>query len=153
MDRNAIGEIFANAVENMPPALAQTLPMRRIEQSDRTVPQGNLGSPGDLVQPQLHMVQSRVRHEHRTAQLQQNRRLDHLHMAPEVPDAIATIAEPSSAWPLLQNHLHRLSVRVGNAFAKPVQYTLKDIANISLHLDVLSALRHAPCRFEKKPEL
>jgi hypothetical protein len=26
---------------------------------------------------------------------------------------------------------------MGTAFAKPVQYTLKDIANISLHLDVL----------------
>src|SRR6266851_1175960 len=95
------------------------------------------------------MIQSRVRHEHRTAQLQQNGRLDHLHMAPEVPDAIATIAEPSSAWPLLQNHLHRLSVRVGTAFAKSVQYTLKDIAYISLHLDVLFHVKRHLFEFHK----
>src|SRR5260370_6307271 len=83
------------------------------------------------------MIQSWVRHEHSTAELQQNRRLDHLHMAPEMADAIAAIAEPSSTWPLLQDHLHRLSVRVGTAFAKAVQYTLKDVANIGLHLDML----------------
>src|SRR5690242_5266561 len=83
------------------------------------------------------MIQSRVRHEHRTAELQQNWRLDHLHMTPEMADAIAAIAEPSSTWPLLQDHLHRISVRVGTAFAKAVQYALKDVANVGFYLDVL----------------
>jgi hypothetical protein len=58
-------------------------------------------------------------------------------MAPKVPDAIAAVAEPSAAWPLFQSHLHRLSVRVGAAFAKPIQDALKNVANIGLHFDVL----------------
>jgi hypothetical protein len=137
MGGNAIREVFANAVEIMPPAFAHTLPMRRIEETYRPVPQAYLGSAGALFQTQLQMIQSRVRHEHRTAELQQNWGLDHLHMAPEMADAIAPIAEPSSTWPLLQDHLHRISVGVGTAFAKAVEYTLKDIANVGLHLDVL----------------
>src|SRR6202049_4334126 len=95
------------------------------------------------------MIQNRVRHEHRTTELQQNRRLDHLHMAPKVADAIATIAEPSSAWPLLQDHLHRFSVWVGTAFPKSVQYTLKDIANVGLHLDVLFQVKRHLFEFHK----
>src|SRR5258708_31210194 len=95
------------------------------------------------------MIQSRIGHEHRTTELQQNRRLDHLHMAPEVPGAIATIAEPSSAWPRLQDHLQRLSVQVGTGFAKPVQYTLKDVANIGLHLDVLFKVKCHLFEFHK----
>jgi len=71
----------------MLPASAHAFPMRRVQEPDRAVAQRDPGSTRDLVQAHLQMVHSRLGHEHRTAQLKQHRRLDHLHMTPEVPNA------------------------------------------------------------------
>ena len=70
-----------------------------------------MGSSGPLFELHFDMVQRRVRHEHGAAQFQQHRRLDHLHVSPQVADAVAAIAEPPAARPLLQRHLHRFALR------------------------------------------
>ena len=59
-------------------------------------------------QPVLDVVHPRVRHEHRPAELNQHRRLDHLHMPPEVPRVPPQVAEPPPPRPRLQHHRHRV---------------------------------------------
>ena len=96
-----------------------------------------MGSAGPLFELHFDMVQRRVGHEHGAAQFQQHRRLDHLHVSPQVADAVAAIAEPAAARPLLQRHLHRFALRVGEAFAQPVQHAAEDVSDVRLDVDAL----------------
>ncbi len=98
-------------------------------------------SSGPLFQLHFDVVQRRVGHEHGAAQFQQHRRLDHLHVSPQVADAVAAIAEPPAARPLLQRHLHRFALRVGEAFAEAVQHTAKDVSDVGLDVDALCRIQ------------
>src|SRR5947207_14808955 len=89
----ARGAILGDCVQNVLPAGAHTLPVRRVNKTDGAVTEVYMGSSGPLFELQFDMVQRRVRHEQRAAQLQQHGRLDHLHVSPQVADAVAAIAE------------------------------------------------------------
>jgi hypothetical protein len=54
-----------------------------------------------------------------------------------VSGTVAEVAKPSSAGPVFQDHLQRLAVRPGVAFAKPVQNSFKYITDRGFHGDLL----------------
>ena len=56
------------------------------------------------LQPVLDVIDPRERHEHRAAQVEERRRLDDLHMPPEVARAVAEVAIPPAARPPLDDH-------------------------------------------------
>src|SRR5262249_29901040 len=62
-------------------------------------------------QPVLDVVDARERHEQRPAQLQQRRRLDDLHVPPEVAGIVAEVAISPAARPRLDYPGERLAVR------------------------------------------
>ena len=129
--------VLRHFVQDLPPAGGHTLPVRRIDEADGAVAEVHMGSAGPLFELHFDVVQRRVRHEHRTAQLQQHRRLDHLHVSPQMADPVAAVAEPSPARPLLHHHLHRFALRVGAALAQPVQHAPVHVPNIGLDVDAL----------------
>jgi hypothetical protein len=51
------------------------------------------------------MIYCGVRHEHRPADLEQNARLNGLHMSPKVLDTFTPIAKPTSTCPWLDLQL------------------------------------------------
>ena len=63
------------------------------------------------LQAVLQVIERRVRHHQRPANLQERRRLDDLHMAPKVAGVVAEVAVPASAGPRLDYHRERLAVR------------------------------------------
>src|SRR5690242_15493116 len=111
----------------MLPARADILAVRFLQQTDRAVAQRYLSPARDLIQLDLHMVECGIRHEHGTAQFQQYGRLDDLHVAPEMADAVAPVTKPAAARPLLQNHVHGFAGWIGAALAETVQDRLKDV--------------------------
>jgi hypothetical protein len=62
---------------------------------DRPVSKRYLCALTVLLELDLYMIQSRIRHEHRTGQLEQNGRFDHLHVPPQMLDAFAAVAVPT----------------------------------------------------------
>src|SRR5206468_875256 len=98
------------------------------------MPQGNLRSARDLIELDLNVIQSRIGHEHRAAQLQQHGRFYDLYVSPKMPNTVAAIAKPASARPLLQHHLHRFATRTRASRSKPIEHALEDVADVSFHL-------------------
>src|SRR5690242_371756 len=92
--RGARGAILSDSVKDVLPAGADALAVRRINEADGAMTKIQMRSSGPLLELHFDMVHRRVRHEHRTAQFQQHGRLDHLHMSPQMADAIAAITEP-----------------------------------------------------------
>ena len=65
------------------------------------------------------------RHEHRAAELQQRRRLDDLHVPPEVAGVVAEVAIPAAARPRLDHHRERLAARHLPARADLLEHRLE----------------------------
>jgi hypothetical protein len=62
---------------------------------------------------------------------------DHLYIAPEVADTVASVAVPAPARPSLQVHLQGFTSWICNAFAEPVQHAAVYIFDIRLYRDAL----------------
>lgn len=74
-------------------------------------------------------------------QFQQHGRLDHLQVSPQVANAVAAIAEPTAARPLLERHLHRFAFRrLSETFTEPVQHATKDVSDVSLNVNALGGV-------------
>ena len=63
-----------------------------------------------VAEPVLHIVGDGIGHEERPGKLKKRGALDGLHIAPEVAVVVAEVAEPASAGPRLDLHLHRGSI-------------------------------------------
>src|SRR5207245_2736686 len=129
--------ILGDRVQHILPTRVDSLTMSRLDEADRAMAKRYARAARDFFQLDFEMVHRRIRHKHRTAQLQENRRLDYLQVSPEVADAVPAVAEPTSARPLLQNHLQRFAFRSAEALAKPVEHAAEDVADCCLDLDVL----------------
>src|SRR5277367_1829736 len=111
--------------------------MSLIKKPDPAVVQRDFSAARGWLQTNFHMIQSRVRHKHRSAQLQKCGRLDHLDVTPQMANSIATIPEPASASPRLEDHLHRIAGRAGAAFSKAVQNAFVDVSDCGFYLYML----------------
>src|ERR1700761_6586906 len=65
------GAILGDSLQHVPPASADTLTVRRIDETDGAVTEVHMGSSRPLFEPHLNVVQCRVRHEHWAAQFHQ----------------------------------------------------------------------------------
>ena len=119
-------EITLHLLEHVLPSFRQSRTMLRIDHPDRPMPERDLRAAGDLIDLHLDMIERGIRHEHRPGQLDEHRGFDHLHMPPQMLDALATVAKPSSARPLLKRHIHAHAVR-----PRPVHSHLEIAGNIS----------------------
>src|ERR1051325_6389635 len=133
----------------MLPARADVLTVCFVEKAERAVAQSQLGPTGNLVEFDFHMVQCRIRHEHRPAEFQQYRRLDHLHVAPEMADAIPTVTKPTATRPLLQNHVHGFAIWIRTALTKADKHGFKDITNISFEFNLLGEVQSHLFKFHE----
>src|SRR4051794_26921934 len=85
----------------------------------------------------FEMVEGRVRHEHRTAQLEQDRRLDDLYVPPEMLNPMAPVPKPSAAGPFFQLHVHWFAIRAHVALAQPFEHALENLVDRPVYVDVL----------------
>lgn len=135
------GTVLGDAFQDLLPAAGHILPVTGVNEADGAVAEIDMRSAGALLQLHFDVVQRRIGHEQGPAQFQQQRRLDHLHVSPEMADAVAAVAEPATARPLLQCHLHGFALRVGAAFAEPVQqHAAEDVADVGLDVNALSGV-------------
>src|SRR6185312_12848103 len=93
------------------PSRCNVLPMRFLHQPERCVAELDHRFAAFFAQAILHIVGHGIRHEQRTAELQQRGLVDGLHRRPEVAVAVTEVAEPPSARPGLQLHGHTRAVR------------------------------------------
>src|SRR5438477_11221284 len=78
-----LGE-FANSLNLVPPALAHAVTMLWRDQPHSFVRELEARAAAFGRQSILHVIDRGVRHRHRPADFQQRRRLDDLHMSPEM---------------------------------------------------------------------
>src|SRR5690349_11032312 len=90
------------------------------------------------------MVDRRVRHEHRPAQLEQNWRLDHLNMSPQMLNSRTAIAIPPATRERLELEIERFAIRCLITFAKPMQKSLERIFKCRVYFDGLFQIK---CHF------
>jgi hypothetical protein len=126
----------------MLPAACHTLPVCGVNEADGAVTEVHLRSSRPLFELHFEVVQRRVGHEHGAAQFQQRRGLDHLHVSPQVADAVAAIAKPPAARPLLERHLHRFAFRrFGETFTEPVHHAAENVSNVRLNINALCRIQ------------
>src|SRR5271166_164352 len=100
---------LANAFQPVLPAFGQAVAMFGQDQSHGAVEEHKARHAPLRLQAVLQVIERRVRHHQRPANLQERRRLDDLHMAPKVAGIVAEVAEPASAGPRLDLHRERLA--------------------------------------------
>src|SRR5947209_6881129 len=88
-------------------------------------------------EPVLHVIDARERHEHRPAQLQERRRLDDLHVPPEVAGVITKVAIPPPTRPGLDHHREGLAAWHLPARADLLEYRLESDLERRGDLDLL----------------
>src|SRR6185503_14012615 len=76
---NSTRKVRLDRLEHVLPTFRKARAMFRIDHPDRSMAKRYLCTTRDLVDLHLDMIQRRIRHEERPAQLDQHRRLDHLH--------------------------------------------------------------------------
>src|SRR5262249_43349998 len=80
---HALLAVLFHQIERVLPPCGHALAMLRIDHSDGAMPQCYPRASGSLLDLDLQMVGRRIRHEHRSTQLKQHRRLDYLHESPQ----------------------------------------------------------------------
>jgi hypothetical protein len=70
MGNSGAGKVTANTVEKVFPANTHAFPMPWIQEPNRAMAQGHLGSARDLIEANLNVVHGWIGHEHRTGQFQ-----------------------------------------------------------------------------------
>ena len=93
------------------------------------------------LQAVLQVIDRRVRHHQRPANLQERRRLDDLHMAPKVAGIVAEVAVPASAGPRFDLHRERLAAGHLPFRTKLVQHGFEGDVDRRRNLDLLAESR------------
>src|SRR5262245_60239593 len=87
---------LANALQPVLPALRQSVAMFGEDQSHGAVEEHKARQAPLRLQAVFEVIERRVRHHQRPANLQERRRLDDLYMAPKVAGIVAEVAVPAS---------------------------------------------------------
>src|SRR6185437_7330643 len=99
------------------PSGGNVLPMRFLHQPERCMAELDHRFAAFFAQAILHVVGHGIRHEQRSAELQQRGLVDGLHRGPEVAVAVTKVAEPATARPRLQ--LHGQGRAIGTLVGRP----------------------------------
>src|ERR1700722_7733034 len=87
---------LANSLQPVLPAFGQAVAMFGQDQSQGAVEEHQARNASLRVEAVLQVIDRRVRHHERPANLQEGRRFHNLHMAPKVAGIVAEVAVPAS---------------------------------------------------------
>ena len=128
---------LANFSVNVAPATDDALAVIFLNQAETGVTELDQRSTRLFAQPVLHVVRHRMRHHQRSAEFQQRRPLDGLHVRPKVSVVGAEIAIPAASRPRLQHHRHRAAIADFVPRAELFQQRGERILQRRVHMNLL----------------
>src|SRR5260221_9911972 len=131
----------ANALQPVLPAFGHSVAMFGQDEPNRAVEERKARHAPFRLEAVLQVIDRGVRHHQRAANLQETRRLDDLHMAPQVAGIVAEVAVPASAGPRLDFHRERLAAE--HLIFRPdlVQHGCEGDVDRRRNLDLLADLQ------------